>query len=53
MNGKFHDMEQARFFEEQLFEARQALFFAKTVREAKFIQTKIIYLAQKVKEMNK
>jgi hypothetical protein len=50
MNGK--NIEQARFFEEQLFEAKQALFFVKTVREAKFLQSKITYLSQKVKELN-
>jgi len=52
MNGKFHSIEQARFFEEQLYEAKQALFFAKTVREVKFIQNKISYLSQKLKETN-
>lgn len=49
MNHK--NLEQIRFFEEQLFDAKQALFFAKTVREVKFLQSKIKYLAQKVNEM--
>jgi len=51
MNGK-HIVDVA-FFEEQLFEARQALFEAKTVREIKFLQTKITYLYQKVRELEK
>ena len=51
MNGK--NFADASFFEEQLFEARQALFEAKTVREIKFLQTKIKYLSQKVSELEK
>jgi len=51
MNHK--DFEQVRFFEEQLFEAKQALFFAKTVREVKFLQNKINYLREKLKELEK
>jgi hypothetical protein len=51
MNGR--RFEDASFFEEQLCEARQALFEAKTVREIKFLQTKINYLSQKVNELEK
>jgi len=51
MNGK--NFENIQFFEEQLFEARQALFEAKTVREIKFLQTKIKYLSQRVQELEK
>lgn len=50
MNGK--NMEQIRFFEEQLFEAKQALFAATTVREIKFLQNKIKYLTERIKELN-
>jgi len=46
MNGK--DRDNARFFEEQLFEAKQALFAATTIKQAKFLQNKIKYLNQKV-----
>jgi hypothetical protein len=45
--------EQIRFFEEQLYDAKQALFAAKTVREIKFIQSKIKYLSQQVKILDK
>ena len=51
MNGK--RFEDVNFFEEQLFEARQALFEAKTVRQIKFLQTKIKYLSQKVQDLEK
>jgi hypothetical protein len=51
MNGK--RFEDVSFFEEQLYEARQALFSAKTVREIKFLQTKIKYLAEKVNKLEK
>lgn len=51
MNGKH--FEDVSFFEEQLYDAKQALFEAKTVREIKFLQTKINYLSQKVQEMEK
>ena len=37
-------------FEEQLFEAKQALFHAKSVKQIKFLQNKINYLKQKVRE---
>lgn len=42
--------EQARLFEEQLFEAKHALFMETSVRRIKFLQSKISYLRQKVKE---
>jgi len=35
---------------EQLFQAKEALFSSKTIREAKFWQQKINYLKQKLKE---
>jgi hypothetical protein len=54
-NGKFirPDIDQSGFFEEQLFEAKQALFSATTVREIKFLQSKIKYLRERVRETNK
>jgi len=53
MNGKQNgrmDVTRQQFFEEQLFEAKQALFAARTVREMKFIQERIIYLKKRMKE---
>ena len=50
MNGK--TAEKIEFLEEQLIEARQALFAAKTVREIKFIQTKIKYLSEQFKKLD-
>lgn len=51
MNGK--NLGDVRFFEEQLFETKQALFAATTIREAKFLQSKIKYLDQRVKELKR
>jgi hypothetical protein len=48
MNGKNRD--DVRFFEEQLFEAKRALFAATTIKQARFLQNKIKYLNQRVKE---
>jgi len=41
------------FCEEQLFEAKQALFTATTVREIKFLQNKIGYLQIQIQDMQK
>ncbi len=49
MNQK--NLENIRFIEEQLFQAKQALFNAKTVREVKFLQQKIEYLRKRAKEL--
>jgi len=43
--------EELRFLQEQLWEAKQALAFAKTVRELKFLQNKIRYLSERMKEL--
>jgi hypothetical protein len=41
------------FFEAQLYESRQALFSATTVREIKFLQNKIDYLRSQMIELQK
>jgi len=46
-------IQQSRFFEEQLFEAKNALFAATSVKQIKFLQNKINYLKEKVKELEK
>ncbi|MEM5843661.1 MAG: hypothetical protein QXX07_00340 [Candidatus Aenigmatarchaeota archaeon] len=43
--------EEIALIEEQLYEAQMALFKAKTVREAKFLQNKIEYLKKRAKEL--
>jgi len=50
MNGK---NTQNSIFEEQLYEAQSALFAAQSVKQVKFLQMKINYLKQKVKESRK
>jgi len=47
MNGKIGN---AEMFEEQLFEARSMLFSASNVKQIRFLQNKIKYLEQQVKE---
>jgi len=42
-------VEQAKVFEEQLFEAKNALFMANTVKRIKFLQNRIKFLEGKVK----
>jgi hypothetical protein len=51
MNGK--NRQDVKFFEEQLFETKQALFAATTIKEAKFLQSKIKYLDQKMRELQR
>jgi hypothetical protein len=49
------DREDARqeFYEQQLFEAKNALFSASTVREIKFLQNKIRFLEQRMNHKGK
>ena len=42
--------EHNQFLQEQLIEAQQSLFFARSVKEAKFLQSRINYLKQRIKE---
>lgn len=49
INMKNRELE-VQMFEEQLFQAKQALFKARSVREVRFLQNKINYLMKKLKE---
>lgn len=49
---KEKDLQQMRFFEDLLEEAKTNLFRARSVREIKFLQTKIKYLDSVVKKMD-
>lgn len=40
-----------RFYKEQLFEAKSKLFEARSVKEIKFLQSRIDFLKKKIKEM--
>ena len=40
------------FFEEQLYEAQQNLFFARNVKQAKFLSQRINFLREQIKELN-
>jgi hypothetical protein len=55
-NGKrdskgFNPLEDPKILRDQLYRAQKALFFAKTVREAKVLQDRINFLRQKMKDM--
>jgi hypothetical protein len=41
--------EHNQFLQEQLMEAQQSLFFARSVREARFLQTRIDFLKKQLK----
>jgi len=45
------NIEEVRFIQEQLFETKQALFAATTVRQIKFLQSKLNYLRQQAKKL--
>ncbi|HKZ45217.1 MAG TPA: hypothetical protein VJ343_00760 [archaeon] len=49
----YRRLEQARFFEEQLFEARNALFVANSVKRIKFLQNRIKFLQGKINEVDR
>ncbi len=42
-----------QFLQEQLADAQQSLFFAKSVREMQFLQSRINYLKQRINEGKK
>lgn len=44
--------ETKEFIEQQLFETQQMLFSARSVREALFLQNKLDYLKQRIREIN-
>ena len=41
---------EAEFFEEQLYKAQQSLFFARSVKEARFLTNRINFLKEQLKE---
>ncbi|MEM5836231.1 MAG: hypothetical protein QXR09_00750 [Candidatus Aenigmatarchaeota archaeon] len=47
------DKEEVKFYEEQLYEAKQALFAARTIKQARFLQNRIKFLTEMIKEAKK
>ena len=45
--------EHNQFLEEMLIDAQQSLAFARSVKEAKFIQSKITYLTERLKRVKR
>jgi len=52
LNGNRLISEHNQFLQEQLMDAQQSLFFARSVKEAKFLQNRIDYLKSTLKEIN-
>jgi hypothetical protein len=48
---KKYGFENPIFFEQELFRAKQALFTARSVREARFLQNRINYLKKRIEEL--
>ena len=48
LNGNQLINQHNHFLQEQLIEAQQSLFFARSVKEAKFLQSRISYLKEQV-----
>ena len=44
------NIEQFKFIQQELSDAKKQLFFANSVRQAKFLQSKIIYLTKLTKQ---
>jgi hypothetical protein len=49
MNGR--DIHRLRFYQEELFEAKNKLFKAKSVKQVKFLQDRINFLLSKIEEI--
>ena len=49
MNGR--DMHRLRFYQEELFDTKSKLFRAKSVKQLKFLQNRIVFLETKIEEM--
>ena len=52
-NGNRFIDEHNQFLQEQLIETQQSLFFARSVKEAKFLQSRISYLKQRLNVIKK
>jgi len=55
INGNKHQLvnEHHQFLEEMLIETKQSLAFARSVKEARFIQSKITYLTERLKKVKR
>ena len=49
MNGR--DMHRLRFYQEELFDTKNKLFRAKSVKQLKFLQNRIVFLQEKIEEI--
>jgi len=49
MNGR--EMHRLRFYQEELFDTKNRLFRAKSVKQLKFLQSRIVFLQNKIEEI--
>ena len=49
MNGR--EMHRLRFYQEELFDTKNKLFRAKSVKQLKFLQNRIVFLQEKIEEI--
>lgn len=45
--------EEVEFFKEQLFDAQQSLFVARSVKEARFLTNRINFLKEQLREVSR
>ncbi len=46
-----HDLQKLRFYQEELFETKNRLFKAKSIKQVKFLQNRINFLLNKIEEI--
>jgi hypothetical protein len=46
------NLEEMNFFEDELYEAQRNLFSARSVKQIRFLQNRIDFLRQRVREVN-
>jgi hypothetical protein len=49
MNG--HDIQRLRFYQEELFDAKSRLFRAKSVKQVRFLESRITFLQDMINEL--
>jgi hypothetical protein len=49
MNGR--DVQRLRFYQEELFDAKNRLFRAKSVKQVRFLENRITFLQDRINEL--
>jgi len=45
------DIHRLRFYQDELFETKNRLFKAKSIKQLKFLQNRIVFLQEKIEEI--